>query len=124
MFKHTSYDSVRFILPVLKIWTEWVLTATGTFCVIFKFLTMFNTGTIVEAGAVGASSLYGSGSDQKMRLRVHNTASILSLPESPPPPDSILAEPMLSISSMKMMEGACSLRNDVGKFAVSKTTGN
>ena len=29
---------------------------------------------------------------------------------SPPPPDSILVEPMLSISSMKMMLGACSLQ--------------
>jgi hypothetical protein len=36
--------------------------------VIFQFLTMFNT--IIGAGAVGAgaASLYGSGSDQKMRL--------------------------------------------------------
>jgi hypothetical protein len=30
---------------------------------------MFNTGTIVEAGAAGVSSRYGSGSDQMMRLR-------------------------------------------------------
>ena len=35
-----------------------------------------------------------------------------TVPESPPPPDSILAEPMLSISSMKMIEGACSLHNN------------
>jgi hypothetical protein len=60
-----SYDSVRFLL--LKILTEWV-----RFCVIFQFLTMFNT--IVGAGAVGAGAKagaalrYGSGSDQKMRL--------------------------------------------------------
>jgi hypothetical protein len=32
---------------------------------------MFNT--IVGAGAVGAASRYGSGSDQKMRLRLRNT---------------------------------------------------
>jgi hypothetical protein len=37
-----------------------------TFCVIFQFLTMFNT--IVRAGAVRAGSRYGSSSDQKMRL--------------------------------------------------------
>jgi hypothetical protein len=38
--------------------------------VIFQFLTMFNT--IVGAGAVGAGAAlrYGSGSDQKMRLRL------------------------------------------------------
>jgi hypothetical protein len=37
-------------------------------CVIFQFLTMFNT--IVGAGAVGAgaASCYSSGSDHKMRL--------------------------------------------------------
>jgi hypothetical protein len=48
---------------------------TVLYCVIFQFLTMFNT--IVEAGAVGtgAASRYGSGfcSDQKMRLRLRNT---------------------------------------------------
>jgi hypothetical protein len=50
---------------------------TVTFCVIFQFLTMFNT--IVRAGAVGAGAgaalRYGSGSisNQKMRLRLRNT---------------------------------------------------
>jgi hypothetical protein len=41
---------------------------TATFCVIFQFLTVFNT--IVGAGAVGAgnTSRYSSGSDQMMRL--------------------------------------------------------
>jgi hypothetical protein len=48
-----------------------------TFCVIFQFLTMFNT--IVGAGAVGAASRYGSGTDQKMRLRIRNTALMFSL---------------------------------------------
>jgi hypothetical protein len=69
-FKHmlklsSSYDSVRFIL--MNIWTEWVKN-----CYIlcrFQFLTMFYT--IVGAGVVraGVASRYGSGSDQKMRLR-------------------------------------------------------
>jgi hypothetical protein len=52
-----SYDSVRFIL--LKILTELVISVT--FCVIFQFLSIFNT--IVGAGA---ASRYGSG--QIMRL--------------------------------------------------------
>jgi hypothetical protein len=39
-----------------------------TFCVIFQFLTMFNT--VVGAGAALG---YGSGSDQMMRLRLRNT---------------------------------------------------
>ncbi len=33
---------------------------------------------------------------------------VLCTSESPPLPDSILVDPMESISSMKMMEGACS----------------
>jgi hypothetical protein len=53
-------------------------TVTGTvptFCVIFQFLTMFNT--IVTAGAIGAGAIkagatscygFGSGSTQMMRL--------------------------------------------------------
>jgi hypothetical protein len=41
---------------------------TVTFGVIFQFPTMFIT--IVGAGA---ASRYGSGSDQKMRLRLRNT---------------------------------------------------
>jgi hypothetical protein len=65
-----SYDSVRFIL--VKILTEWVINCY--ICVIFQFLTMFNTIVGARAGAVGAgaASRYGSGSgsgsDQKMRL--------------------------------------------------------
>jgi hypothetical protein len=58
----SSFGSVRFTL--LKIWTEWVIN-----CYIlcqFKFPTMITT--IVGAGAVGAASRYGSGSDQMMRL--------------------------------------------------------
>jgi hypothetical protein len=46
-----------------------------TFCLIFQFLTMFHTGNIVGAGAVGAgavrahvASCFGYGSDQMMRL--------------------------------------------------------
>jgi hypothetical protein len=65
-FKHMlklfcSFDSVpvRFIL--LKIRTAWVINCSRTFCVIFQFLTMFNT--ILGAGA---ASRYGS--DQIMRL--------------------------------------------------------
>jgi hypothetical protein len=50
-----SYDSVRFLL--LKI-------LPVTFCVIFQFLTIFNTNVVA-----GAASRYGSGSDQMMRFR-------------------------------------------------------
>jgi hypothetical protein len=65
----SSFDSVGFILQ--KILTEWVVN-----CYIlchFKLLTMIYT--IVRAGTVGAgaSSRYGSGSDQMMRLRLRNT---------------------------------------------------
>jgi hypothetical protein len=59
------YDLYKWKYELNGLWTV-------TFCVIFQFLTMFNT--IVVAGAVGAgtraASRYGSGSgsDQKMRL--------------------------------------------------------
>jgi hypothetical protein len=66
-----SFESLRFIL--LKI--QYVLNGlqTVTSCVIFQFLTMLDT--IVVAGAVGAgaASRYGTGSNQIMRLRLHNT---------------------------------------------------
>jgi hypothetical protein len=49
-----SFDYVRFVL--VKIWTEWVINYKNT---------------IVGAGA---ASCYSSGSDQKMLLRLRNTA--------------------------------------------------
>jgi hypothetical protein len=61
-----SYDSVRFLF--VKTWAEWDITVT--FCVIFPFLTMYNT--ILGPGAVGAGAAlrYGSGSNQMMQRNV------------------------------------------------------
>ena len=39
----------------------------------------------------------------------NNSSMVLCTSESPPLPDSILEDPMESISSMKIIEGACSL---------------
>jgi hypothetical protein len=39
----------------------------------------------------------------------NSSSMVLCTSESPPLPDSILEDPMESISSMKIIEGACSL---------------
>jgi L-aminopeptidase/D-esterase-like protein len=72
-----SFDFVRFIL----LNNELNRLETVIFCVIFQFLTMFNT--IVGAGTVGAgdgaTSCYGfgSGSGQMMRLCGSGSATLL-----------------------------------------------
>jgi hypothetical protein len=60
---YTNVETILFIWFCTIFIAEYV-----RFCVIFQFLTKFNI--IVGAWAVGAgaASLYGSGSDQKMRL--------------------------------------------------------
>jgi len=42
----------------------------------------------------------------------NNSSMVLCTSESPPLPDSILEDPMESISSMKIIEGACSLKRN------------
>jgi hypothetical protein len=64
MLSYFLYDLFWWKYELNGLWTV-------TFCVIFQFLTMFNA--IVGAGAVSRYG-FGSGSDQKMRLRLCNTA--------------------------------------------------